>query len=482
VNKFPVFQMLAVVRQVRRYADAASIQAAVRELSDPTQILSYYSSHQDMDIACLGAVMTGLSNVEANASKLVANDSFRGLINQISQVLPQCDARALAEFAAASGQFGFRSDACPELFEFSLKLAEVACLKPNGFPPKHLTSLALGLAQRGVRDYKLIEFIRLEAIKTLQDFTPQQLAQLLEAFRRWGDFNRSFVDSVTERMTDLIDRYNSKDVVLTITVLSKMSLGRGFLLRRLSQLVFDNLSEFETPQVVYALSGLARLRFLSSDECDDLLDVIDTDRLTPKLSSEILFAAGLLGCAGRSELLTAAAKLVDTPLSADALSDAAWGLCSLGMTEEARRVADLVFKLPVTKARPTLQKMIEVSAELGLAVNAGWKGGMEETEKTEQDRVEGSRMHADVLRALSEANPKIKWVRSAAVGPTYRVDFYDEANKKVVDVDTLARPINRRLKHKQLKAMGFDPVVIEYWKFRQASRSAESLKKMFETI
>ena len=472
--------LLACRRQLRLYADAASIQAAVKEMNDPMQILSYYSAHADMDVASLGAVMSVLSKTYSSTDlvSMTRDTNFQGLLSRISTLLPKCDARSLSEFALAAGQFGMRSDACPELLEFSQKLAESACLKTNGFSPKYLTNLALGLAQRGIKEPHLIEFVRLEASKTLQDFSPQQLAQMLETCRRWGDFNRPFIDSITERMTDLVDRYNSKDVVLTINVMSKMALARGFLLRRLSKMAFDNLAEFDTTQIVYLLVGFARLRFLSIDECDDLIDLIDPEQLNPKLSSEFLIGCGLVGCTPPPELIDAAVKQL-AGLSTEATADAAWGLCRLGRVADAQRLANEVLQRPPCKSRAALQEMLEISCHLSLSPGVAWRAAMDETDKLEQDRAENSKLHADVLLVLERVTLR-KWSRNVIVGSRYRVDFYDATTKTIVDLDTLNRPVTRALKHAHLKAEGFNTVAIEYWKFRASSRTVEDQQKFFK--
>ena len=467
-------------RQVRFYADAASIQAAVKEMNDPMQILTFYSTHSDMDVASLGAVMSGLSKTynTNDLVKMASDAKFQSLLSRISSMLSRCDARSLSEFASAAGQFGMRSDACPELLEFSQKLAESACMKTNGFSPKYLTNLALGLAQRGIKEPTLIEFVRLEATKTLQDFSPQQLAQMLETCRRWGDFNRPFIDSITERMTDLIDRFNTKDVVLTVNVMSKMALGRGFLLRRLSKIALDNLAEFDTTQIVYLLAGFARLRFLSIDECDDLLDLIDPEKLNPKLASELLIACGLTACTPPKELIDAAVRQLHG-LSSEASVDAAWGLCRLERDSEALKLAQEVLDRPPCKSRAALQAMLEICIHLKLTPGAAWRAAMDETDKIEQERLENSKLHADVLLVLEKVTCR-KWARNLRVGEHYRVDFYDAASKTVVDLDTLNRPVNRALKHMQFKSDGFNAVAIDYWRFRASSRTVEDQQKFFK--
>jgi hypothetical protein len=158
-------------------------------------------------------------------------------------------------------------------------------------------------------------------------------------------------------------------------------------------------------------------------------------------------------------------------------------MCILGLKVEAKTLAEVVLTRPASKVKSTLQKMLEIAADLQLTPSAGWRGAMEEVDKLEQDKVEGSRMHSDVLMVLEQVSSvRTKWLRNASVGSRYRADFYDESTKTVVDLDTLARPMNRFLKHKHLKQQGYKPVAVEYWRFRSASRSQESQKTFFTEL
>lgn len=105
-----------------------------------------------------------------------------------------------------------------------------------------------------------------------QDLDPAHCNGLLEAFRRWGLFDRELADTLVERMTDEIDRFSSKDIVDALVVLSNLGLARGFLLRRLAQLAFENLHVFSQKNLCGLLYALAKLRFLIRANVEDVLD------------------------------------------------------------------------------------------------------------------------------------------------------------------------------------------------------------------
>ena len=56
-----------------------------------------------------------------------------------------------------------------------------------------------------------------------------------EAFRRWGVFDRQLIDVVVDRLSDEINSFTSREAVEALSVLSKLGLPRGFLIRRTAQ-------------------------------------------------------------------------------------------------------------------------------------------------------------------------------------------------------------------------------------------------------
>jgi hypothetical protein len=76
-------------------------------------------------------------------------------------------------------------------------------------------------------------------------------------------------------MTDLIDRFTATDACNACVALSRLSLGRGFLLRRLSGLIFENLSDFQPGQLVQILHAMAKLRFLTAEQAEQILDEVE---------------------------------------------------------------------------------------------------------------------------------------------------------------------------------------------------------------
>merc|ERR1712118_69147 len=136
-------------------------------------------------------------------------------------------------------------------------------------------------------------------------------------------------------MSDEVDRFTSLDVVESFAVMSKLGLARGFLLRRLCSLTFDNLPQFTPKQLVVVLYSLARLRFVTSSNVEDVLDVLkpDIEKLRSTQLSELLFSVAMTETlpqdAGLISDLIARFLESGTDKTLTSYIDVAWALCAL---------------------------------------------------------------------------------------------------------------------------------------------------------
>merc|ERR1712003_369720 len=136
-------------------------------------------------------------------------------------------------------------------------------------------------------------------------------------------------------MSDEIDRFTSRDVVEVLAVASRLGLARGFLLRRLCTLAFENLQQFTPRELVRMAYSLAKLRFLARGMVDDIVDVIQPDvgRLGVSQNSELLFALGMADSRHHLDLVrTLVSQYVDVAdkyKTLTSLADFSWAVCAL---------------------------------------------------------------------------------------------------------------------------------------------------------
>ncbi|CDJ56494.1 hypothetical protein, conserved [Eimeria maxima] len=356
--------------------------------------------------------------------------------------------------------------------------------REDNLSPRSLCSLAASLSLLQVRDPLLQQFVWKEVQQQLQHLLPPDLCLLLEAMRRWGSYNRNTCDLLLQRMTEEIHTFTAADVTSAVTAIANMGLARGYLLRQLCSLAFENLHKFKQQQLLLLLRGLGRLRFLTRDNTDALLQhmKIDSSTLqqmqqqqqqhqvqqqqqlqqvqqqqqqqewTPHRSAMLVGALALCDVGaphgGLADLLSKLLQHVDNALTADAAAARAATAAAAAAAAEAGAA-------PPVAQPPLLGIAALVEAALGICY-------FQLQARLLQDRQETSGLHAEVAMCLEllrgpyrlqlQRNGSCSSSSSSNSSSSYLVDFIDEENKICIDVDTVYRHSNLTLKHRRINS------------------------------
>merc|ERR1712224_386468 len=190
-------------------------------------------------------------------------------------------------------------------------------------------------------------------------------------------------------MSDEVDRFAARDVVQAVAVLSRLGLARGFLLRRLCTLAFENLRQFTPRELTMMAYALAKLRFLAHSNVDDICDAIQPDlhRLKPSQLSELLYALAMTDSRHQLDLVRA---VVDQYMAGpprktlSSMVDFSWSLCALGIVDEyaadLKAVLSTIFERSAPQNRVPLMKLFDVICALeleykdvGISVPPAWR-------------------------------------------------------------------------------------------------------------
>lgn len=477
----------------RAYLDSADRTVTVQSMTDPFDLLEFMSAHSDSDTRTHEAALRLLGRLAAGSryKQVVGDDRFHALLGNLASRLDDCEPRMLSMIADASAKF---RTSTPELADLAQRLAETVTRREDVFTPRNLANIAIALSMRGVRDVTTVEFIRNEAIKLMDDLEPAHCVMLLEAFRRWGVFDRQLVDMIVERMSDEVDRFTARDLVDALAVISRLGLARGFLLRRLCTLAFENLHQFTPRELAKMAYSLAKLRFLAPSNIDELADAIKPElhKLVGSQVSELLFALAMLDARHQIDLARVlVVQYVDSPggissMSNGSLIDLAWSLAALDLVTEFetefRAVVGEIFRgRSPPQNRVPLIKMFDVicALELGyrdldISVPSAWKAACEDADRFEMERLDASRLHNEIVMRLDNlrgTTNSTKWQlrmqRNQSCGP-YRVDMFDKETQIAVDLEIISWPTSRHLKHRLLENQGYRMVRLQYWDWRRA--------------
>merc|ERR1719382_1064339 len=142
---------------------------------------------------------------------------------------------------------------------------------------------------------------------------------------------------------------------------------------------------------------------------------------------------------------------------------------------------DEIFDRPTPQNRVPLIKLFDVLCavelehkKLKLSVPAAWRAACDDADRFEMDRLEGSRLHNEIVTRFDHLRGRaggVRWQlrmqRNQQCGP-YRVDMLDEDTRVALDVEIVSWPTSRHMKHRLLAGLGFRTLRLDYWEWRRA--------------
>ncbi|OEH73973.1 hypothetical protein cyc_01690 [Cyclospora cayetanensis] len=434
-------------------------------LEHPEELLQFVSDSSSRDLPTLQQVLRRLARASKDpgvASVLQKDERLHQLLNQIGILLQQADGRMLAQISS------------------SLAVLRVS-----------------NLATQQVRDIEVQQFVWREVQQQLQQLQPPDLCLLLEAMRRWGAYSRSNCDLLLQRMSEEIDSFTAADVAASIDAIASMGLARGFLLRQLSSLAFENLHQFSQQQLLVLMKGLGRLRFLTPANCETLLQHFRIDcssaeeqqqhspgsdrgaagdlGWTPHKSAQLLGALALCDVgplqSGLESMLLQLLQHIEKTFGGPSTPETA--SAGLQKVDLLQRILEALYAKPVSKDRLILMRVHEIQRAAELELKSckaqpplAWRTAFDEAKvscllalryvlflvftanlvgvsllsssaRQMQDRQETSGLHAEVSLALDllRGPHRLQLQRNVACGG-YRVDFFDQDTRICIDVDT----------------------------------------------
>eukprot|EP00922_Rhytidocystis_sp_ex-Travisia-forbesii_P052843 GHVS01078382.1.p1 GENE.GHVS01078382.1~~GHVS01078382.1.p1 ORF type:complete len:556 (-),score=38.22 GHVS01078382.1:1360-3027(-) len=465
---------------------------ALRDMRDTGQILKAMATSFDTSAPTLDTALRSLSRVRMSRDEcqaLFTDERFIGLMSKIRDRLPDMDSRFLSMIASSLVMFPSMSN---DISDISQKISDIAVRRENSFSPRALAALVNALPKLGVRSPVVGEFFRLETQKILPDCTPMDLHKLVEGFRLFGCLNRELSDSLIEKMSDEIDRYTSKDVCETLAVLANAGLSRGFLIRRLSSLAFENLNQFSAIRLVSLLDSLSRLRFLTADNYADVLDLLKQnvhDLYGPHVA-KLTYALCLGNCVEQVSFVKQMIEQAQNnglPLGLESAVRVAYCILYFKLPEFDDYLKELLataFQQDIEKHRFEARwLLLDIIAslecerpDLGIVVPPSFTSTIQEKDREYRVRLEGSRVYTELVSLVENLGGKyrLNLQRDTKVGP-YTVVLMDEETKIIIEQDNVTYKTNGLMKMRILEKLGNRPVLIPYWQWRRCRSETDQM-------
>ena len=345
------------------------------------------------------------ADVEARKSK-GKFDGLEHFINVVSGVTTQIDnGEDVSRLISGIGRLhqpnvkNVSQEKVTQVLENLLRRGEVLHSSGKYLAPNELCRLTLGLAI--ARYPSPPAWLRGELDQVVNDavLEPKELSRILEAWSRWGLVNehrdRMFARNIFEKMYDLVDRFQPRDTIATFEAMARMKMPRGYLVRRLVQIVETSPTYFSPGQLSSYLQSLAELHTLTIESSDAVLDVLlphvhavhasnarashQPRQVSCVMLGQILYA---IGCVqhpmSHARVARLAALLVQRlpPVSSSKVSSerplgaairGAWALCALEVIEAQPVLVQLlqqVFARPPPKSQVLLRLLTETLTDI----------------------------------------------------------------------------------------------------------------------
>ncbi|KYF43056.1 putative Pb-reticulocyte-binding protein [Toxoplasma gondii ARI] len=480
--------------QRRMYTEARGQTAALAAMQDPVEVLNFAGSNEMAStyllVSCLRRVSALCDKKHAVLETVAKDERLQRLIQLISPHVDDCDARCLVDLCWAV--WGFRG--APDVVEPLLnRMASVVVRRENAFTPKQLGTIAFTFSWfRGAPTDTVADFVLAECVKLLPEMEPFHVTLLFGSLRRMRCLNRDVANLMIEKLTDDIDRFTSDDVVGVLRALASNSITRGFLLRRVATLVFDNLDSFKPKQLASVLNSLTLLRFLTVENGEELFSCLSgsLSELPAASIAEILEALTILNFP-RPEVVRTCLDLLAEKNGL--ISQGSWVRDHMIIAAHAVIQFQLYDKNPVVKplleelfrsrvnSSRTQHRVEEVIHALDLEkasprvdVPPYWRAMIDQANREEQARLEHSGLQNELTLVLDSLRGKfqLQIQKNQQAGP-YSVQFLDDETKICIEIDYPCCRTPHIIKARHLKQLGYHYLLVDCWQWRRLRSEAE---------
>ncbi|KAK2196478.1 bifunctional EF-hand domain pair/EF-hand domain [Babesia duncani] len=372
-------------------------------------------------------------------------------------LLDQLDARISTLNCSYMGNFGIRLgliiqslgnlDREDPIVEKSVKVIERLCteMMEKSGNIKEISQLAFAAASAGLQ-HKFLDYAKQNLTLNIENADPDVLNLALLASYKTKVHDKVFLALICEKLSELTDRFTANDVVSTLRSLEKTSLMKGFLLRRLSMLIHDNLEQFTNEQLAQCCYRLSILKFQTPVQYSTILSLLEPkfQQLSIHLQIEVLASGCMCQCTDANERLVKLAKSITLTDKVDlaGLVNYIYSCVYLklykgdhltGALEEALARSPFLIRKYALLFKEAYDTLSLECPNLTLELPEAWKMALENYESAEHDRCIQTSIIAETGNILKTSAGDFETF--SKVGP-FTVAFADVARKLVILAET----------------------------------------------
>lgn len=424
---------------------------------------------------------------------------FGDLLTQVDSRLPSLNSSYIGNFALRLSTIVLSSGNSPSddlsnVEKSKTLLSRLATtLVEKGGQPREIAQVAYAAAAVGVDSDSLYEFAKHQMTLQIESATPDALNLSLQAAYKRGSRDKIYYALLCEKLCELTDRFTAVDVMHTLRALAKTGLLKGFLLRRLSTLIMDNLDQFTPQQLAEASFRLSQLKFFTYQNFSRIYNVIESslESMPDQLKLEFL-TAGCLCKSGTTDALTKLLSSLTFNPSWDmsGVVDYIYASAYLGSHgPELQTVLDNLFQrnpLLTRKYALLLKEALDSfeveSATVKVNLTARWKDALSTFENTETELTKTTPAFQEVKKIIQGSSSN--FVEYQHVGP-FAVPFLDADRKLCILIEFASNISPLYVKRRCLEGLEHRVGVIQYWEWRRLkteSSQADYIAKILQHL
>lgn len=405
--------------------------------------------------------------------------------SQFDDYMDEIESRISSMNSAFLGNYSLRLSLLAPQNPKVVKVVEAICDALIGRPeahPREIIQCGFAAASVELDKPQFFEFVKQQLTANIDLASADTLNLSLHMIFKSKRTDRVLTALVCEKLAELTDRFIAHDVVNTLRTLSRTALCKGFLLRRLSTLITDNLDQFDKTQLIHCLYRLSTLKFVTEKFYSNVYTVIEREltMLSDPLKLKLLITASL--CNLREHKVKELLKGI-TPVhgwETSCMFDYCYSLIYFnGAGKDVSSKVKSCLKLiatrqPITSRRyaltfkEALDELAATNPGIYESLSPEWTKTLDKFVKTEKEKIELQPGFQEVKHVLDTASRHFNYTfKPLEAVDNFQVNFLEESKKIVIDVESPTLLSNFAIKHRYLSAKGYKPLCVRYWEWRR---------------
>ncbi|VWU50019.1 RAP protein, putative [Hepatocystis sp. ex Piliocolobus tephrosceles] len=500
-----------LLRHMSNNVLTTNAEKTVEENMSNEELIEFFENNKNMNIDKLYNLIKIISRKKMeDRKKIIENKNFSNILEEIENRVKIMNTRYLCNFSLRLASISLNNE---QIKQVLTKISETVLKKIN-VNPRDLVGIFYALSLCNNMNEYYFEHVKKETLANIDAYTPTLLTQLLESMRLSQNLDVEMTNLIVEKMCEEMDRFTTKDVTLALKTLSMAGIPRGFLIRRLCNLVFDNISHFHYTALINIIYNLTKLKFTTINHIDVIYKNVEEhiEKCNINTLCELLYTFYMNQINEESKINKIFENInydhfntTKTAVIIDFIHAATYYNKYIKDKTQFLNLIDLLFKRPVPKSLTLIAKIrepiyylasdsnnidndIDNSNDKNIKydiknVTTSWENAMNDFLRIDHEKLQGLKTFHEVQNILNAIAPTFGLnFTPLQISNSYSVDFIENEHKIIIDLDTIVRHTSFQIKHNHFKNLGYRTAKIHFWKWRKCKSEKEQQNYLSDII